>query len=70
MPAGPYPDRVRHGATDRGYGDYGSYRRRPYSYEEEYDRSYMGRHFDDPYPYDDVALGIKRPHYMMVSWKF
>ncbi|KAL8472394.1 hypothetical protein ACS0TY_028930 [Phlomoides rotata] len=65
FPTGPYPDRVRHAATDRGYGDYGSYRRYPYSYEEEYDRSYMGRHFDDPYPYDDVTHGIKRPHYMM-----
>ncbi|KAL8506359.1 hypothetical protein ACS0TY_017295 [Phlomoides rotata] len=56
--------RIGH-TCDRGYGDYGSYRRYPYSYEEEYDRSYMGRHFGDTYPYDDVTHGIKRPHYMM-----
>ncbi|KAI3451468.1 hypothetical protein Pfo_008133 [Paulownia fortunei] len=64
LPARPYADRVRHGATDRGYGNYDSYRRYPYSSEEGYDRSFMGRHFDDPYPYDDVAHGIKRPYYM------
>ncbi|KAK6150705.1 hypothetical protein DH2020_015637 [Rehmannia glutinosa] len=63
-PTRPYPDRVRHGATDRSYVNYDSYRRYPYSFEEGYDRSFMGRHFDDPYPYDDVAHGIKRPYYM------
>ncbi|XP_020554681.1 nucleolin isoform X2 [Sesamum indicum] len=64
-PVRPYPDRVRHGASDRGYGDYDSYRRYPYSFEEGYDRSFMRRHFDEPYPYDDAAHGIKRPYYMM-----
>ncbi|KAH6784554.1 RNA-binding family protein [Perilla frutescens var. hirtella] len=64
-PARPYPGRVRLGANSTGYGDYDSHRQYPYSFEEGYDRSFTGSHFDDPYPYDDVDHRIKRPYYMM-----
>lgn len=65
LPARPYPNRVRHGSNGTGYGDYVSHRRYPYSFEEGYDRSFMGRHFDEPYRYDDVDHQIKRPYYML-----
>ncbi|XP_073123288.1 uncharacterized protein [Henckelia pumila] len=63
--ARPYPSRSRH--ADRGYDRYESYHGPTYSFEEGYARPFMGRHFDDSYPYDDVAHGIKRPYYMTDS---
>ncbi|KAL2552682.1 nucleolin-like [Forsythia ovata] len=64
VPARPYLDRIRQGATDRGRGEYDSFRRHPYSFEEGHNRPFTGRHFDDPYLYDDASHGIKRSYYM------
>ncbi|XP_012065538.1 nucleolin [Jatropha curcas] len=50
-------------ASERGHGDHASSRRPPFS-PEAFDRPYVGRHFDDPYFYDDGAHGMKRPFYM------
>lgn len=36
-------------------------RRLPYSPEEQYNRHFEGRQFDDPYFYDSGAHGLKRP---------
>lgn len=69
MPARSYLDRMRHHSTDRGHGEYDSFRRHPYSFEDGYNRSFTGRHFDDPYLYDDASRGIKRSYYMTVSCK-
>ncbi|KAK9285136.1 hypothetical protein L1049_024321 [Liquidambar formosana] len=57
-------ERPRHGAADRGRGKYISSSRQPFSPEGRFDRPFMGRHFDDPYLYDEGAHGIKRPFYM------
>ncbi|XP_022841662.1 nucleolin-like [Olea europaea var. sylvestris] len=64
VPARSYLDRMRHHSTDRGHGEYDSFRRHPYSFEDGYNRSFTGRHFDDPYLYDDASRGIKRSYYM------
>ncbi|GAA0144072.1 RNA metabolism protein [Lithospermum erythrorhizon] len=64
-PERPYVDRSRHGPMDRTQLDHNAYRRQPFPYDEGYNRSYMGRHYDEPYYYDDSARGGKRPYYMM-----
>lgn len=62
-PSRPNHDRTWHGAPDRGRGMHAPSRRQPYSPEGRLDRPF-GRHFDDPYLYDDNAHGMKRPFYM------
>ncbi|KAF3973334.1 hypothetical protein CMV_003240 [Castanea mollissima] len=56
-------DRPWHGAPDRGRGMHVPSRRQPYSPEGRLDRPF-GRHYDDPYLYDDHSHGMKRPFYM------
>ncbi|XP_021604910.1 nucleolin isoform X2 [Manihot esculenta] len=51
-------------ASERAHGDQASSRRQPFSPEQAFDRPYVGRHFDDPYFYDDSAHGMKRPFFM------
>lgn len=62
-------DRPWHGAPDRGRGMYVPSRRQPYSPEGRLDRPF-GRHYDDPYLYDDNSHGMKRPFYMTASFSF
>ncbi|GAB4847514.1 hypothetical protein Ancab_026573 [Ancistrocladus abbreviatus] len=63
--ARPYFSGSRHGALDRGFGRHVPSHREPYPPEEEvYAGPSTGRHFDDPYLYDDRAHGMKRPFYM------
>ncbi|KAI4327708.1 hypothetical protein L6164_020136 [Bauhinia variegata] len=62
-PPGPYYDRAWYGAPERGPAE-PILSRRPYSPEGQYGRPSMGRHFDDPYLYEDNAHGVKRPFYM------
>ncbi|CAK9157042.1 unnamed protein product [Ilex paraguariensis] len=64
LPARTNLDRHRHVATDRGHGDPVSFRRQPFRPEEGFNRPYGGRHFDEPYFYDDAAHGMKRPYFM------
>ncbi|KAJ4827462.1 hypothetical protein Tsubulata_006803 [Turnera subulata] len=67
MAAGPSRhnnNRPWHDAPERGHGDHISSRRQPFPPEEVYDRPFVGRHFDDPYFYDDAPHGMKRPFYM------
>ncbi|XP_044469139.1 nucleolin-like [Mangifera indica] len=64
--AGPSrPNSSRHwlDVPDRGHGDHFSYRRQPFSPDEDFDRRYIERHVIDPYNYDDCAHGVKRPFY-------
>lgn len=42
--------------------------RRPYSPGGQFDRPFMGRHFDDPYLHDDNVHGVKRPFYLTVRF--
>ncbi|KAL7242541.1 hypothetical protein ACSBR1_015008 [Camellia fascicularis] len=60
----PNLDRVRHDAPDRGHGRHIPPRRQPFPPEEGFNRPFVGRHFDDPYFYDDSAHGMKRPFFM------
>ncbi|THG11215.1 hypothetical protein TEA_030198 [Camellia sinensis var. sinensis] len=62
--ARPNLDRVRHDAPDRGRGRHIPPRRQPFPPEEGFNRPFIGRHFDDPYFYDDSAHGMKRPFFM------
>ncbi|KAI7981293.1 hypothetical protein LOK49_Contig53G00002 [Camellia lanceoleosa] len=62
--ARPNLDRVRHDAPDRGRGRHIPPRRQPFPPEEGFNRPFVGRHFDDPYFYDDSAHGMKRPFFM------
>ncbi|CAK7334329.1 unnamed protein product [Dovyalis caffra] len=67
MAAGPSRSNINrawHDAPERGHRDHVSSRRQPFSPEESFDRRYVGRHFDDPYLYDDGSHGMKRPFYM------
>ncbi|KAK3413829.1 hypothetical protein EUGRSUZ_I02363 [Eucalyptus grandis] len=57
----PPIDRSWHGYPDRGPGMHLPSRRLPYSPEEQYNRHFEGRQFDDPYFYDSGAHGLKRP---------
>lgn len=71
--AGPSrPNSSRHwlDVPDRGHGDHFSYRRQPFSPDEDFDRRYIERHVIDPYNYDDCAHGVKRPFYAVVSFFF
>ncbi|CAL5345983.1 unnamed protein product [Camellia sinensis] len=52
--ARPNLDRVRHDAPDRGRGRHIPPRRQPFPPEEGFNRPFVGRHFDDPYFYDDI----------------
>ncbi|KAJ7944187.1 Heterogeneous nuclear ribonucleoprotein like [Quillaja saponaria] len=63
-PSRPYFDRPSYGALDRSPADH-ILPRRPYFSEEQFDRPFLGRHFDDPYLYDDHLPGVKRPFYIM-----
>ncbi|KAJ7953100.1 Heterogeneous nuclear ribonucleoprotein like [Quillaja saponaria] len=62
-PSRPYFDRPWYAAPDRAPVDH-ILARRPYSPEGQFDRSFLGRHFDDPYLYGDNVPGVKRPYYM------
>ncbi|KAG6775721.1 hypothetical protein POTOM_019211 [Populus tomentosa] len=67
MTAGPSRsnmNRAWHDIPERGHRDHVSSRRQPFSPEETFDRRFVGRHFDDPYFYDDGPHGMKRPFYM------
>ena len=73
MPAGPSRsnmNRAWHDIPERGHRDHVSSRRQPFSPEETFDRRFVGRHFDDPYFYDDRPHGMKRPFYMTVRISF
>nr|GMC59845.1 nucleolin-like isoform X2 [Ipomoea batatas] len=58
--ARPYFDRPQYG--DRSHMDDGL-RRQPYLADEAFDRPFMGRHYEDPYFYDQTAHGMKRPFF-------
>lgn len=64
-PERPYLDRPRHSPIDRARLDHDAYRRQPFPYDEGYNRPYMGRHYDEPYYYENPARGGKRPYHMM-----
>lgn len=70
-PSRPYLDRAWYGNPDshRGPGE-PIPPRMPFSPEGQLDRPFMGRHFDDPYLYDDNVHGVKRPFYMTVRFSF
>lgn len=54
----------RHGVVDRGFARPMPPRREPFPLEDGgYSRPFIGRHYDDPYVYDD-SHGFKRPFYM------
>nr|GMC66149.1 nucleolin-like isoform X2 [Ipomoea batatas] len=58
--ARPYFDRPQYG--DRSHMDDGL-RRQPYFADEAFDRPFLGRHYEDPYFYDQTAHGMKRPFF-------
>ncbi|KAF7828946.1 nucleolin-like isoform X1 [Senna tora] len=62
-PSRPYLDRAWYGTPKRGPAE-AIPPRMPFSPEGQFDRPLMGRHFDDPYLYDDNRHGVKRPFYM------
>ncbi|KAH1151259.1 hypothetical protein GYH30_044976 [Glycine max] len=62
-PSRPYHDRAWYGIPDGGPSE-PIPPRRPYSPGGQFDMPFMGRHFDDPYLYDDNMQGMKRPFYM------
>ncbi|KAG5050862.1 hypothetical protein JHK87_003060 [Glycine soja] len=62
-PSRPYHDRAWYGIPDGGPIE-PIPPRRPYSPGGQFDMPSMGRHFDDPYLYDDNMHGMKRPFYM------
>ncbi|PNT26475.1 hypothetical protein POPTR_007G014100v4 [Populus trichocarpa] len=67
MAAGPSRSNINrawHETPERGHRGYVSSRRQPFSPEESFDRRFNGRHFDDPYFYDDGSHGMKRSFYM------
>lgn len=64
-PSGPYVDRPWFGAPERGPGE-PMPPRMPFSPEGQFDRPFMGRHFDDPYRFDENVHGVKRPFHMTV----
>ncbi|KAJ6305054.1 hypothetical protein OIU78_020574 [Salix suchowensis] len=67
MAAGPSRsnmNRAWHDIPERGHRDHVSSRRQPFSPEETFDRRFVGRHFEEPYFYDDGPHGMKRPFYM------
>jgi hypothetical protein len=73
MTAGPSRsnmNRAWHDIPERGHRDHVSSRRQPFSPEESFDRRFNGRHFDDPYFYDDGSHGMKRSFYMTVRISF
>ncbi|KAL3525296.1 hypothetical protein ACH5RR_013668 [Cinchona calisaya] len=59
-PHRPDLDRSRHG----GQGDHDPLTRGPFPPEEGFNQPYFGRHYDDPYFYDDPTHGMKRPYFM------
>ncbi|KAK7376051.1 hypothetical protein VNO78_34901 [Psophocarpus tetragonolobus] len=62
-PSRPYHGRPWYGIPDGGPSE-PIPPRRPYSPGGQFDMPFMGRHFDDPYLYDDNMHGMKRPFYM------
>ena len=73
MAAGPSRsnmNRAWHDIPERGHRDHVSSRRQPFSPEETFDRCFVGRHFEEPYFYDDGPHGMKRPFYMTVRFSF
>ncbi|KAG5219195.1 nucleolin [Salix suchowensis] len=67
MAAGPSRsnmNRAWHDIPERGHRDHVSSRRQPFYPEETFDRRFVGRHFEEPYFYDDGPHGMKRPFYM------
>lgn len=68
-PSRPYHDRAWYGIPDGGPIE-PIPPRRPYSPGGQFDMPFMGRHFDDPYLYDDNMQGMKRPFYMTVRFYF
>lgn len=68
-PSRPYHDRAWYGIPDGGPIE-PIPPRRPYSPGGQFDMPSMGRHFDDPYLYDDNMHGMKRPFYMTVRFFF
>ncbi|PSS00493.1 Heterogeneous nuclear ribonucleoprotein like [Actinidia chinensis var. chinensis] len=64
VPTRPNLDRIRHDAPDIGRGRHIRTSRQPFPHEEGFNRPFIGRHFDDPYFYDDHPHGIKRPLFM------
>ncbi|KAJ1422585.1 RNA-binding domain superfamily [Sesbania bispinosa] len=65
-PSRPYHDRAWYGIPD-GAPSEPIPPRRPYSPGGQFDAPLMGRHFEDPYLYDDNMHGTKRPFYMTIS---
>ncbi|GAV74359.1 RRM_1 domain-containing protein/RRM_6 domain-containing protein, partial [Cephalotus follicularis] len=63
-PSRPNFSRFWHDLPNRGRGEHVSSRRQPFSPEEAYERPFVGRHFADPYYYEDGPHGMKRPFYM------
>ncbi|KAJ6413215.1 hypothetical protein OIU84_006085 [Salix udensis] len=57
-------NRAWHDIPERGHKDHVSSRRQPFSPEEIFDRCFVGRHFEEPYFYDDGPHGMKRPFHM------
>ncbi|KAK7360169.1 hypothetical protein VNO77_02150 [Canavalia gladiata] len=62
-PSRPYHDRAWYGIPDGGPSE-PIPPRGPYSPGGQFDMPFRGRHFDDPYLYDDNMHGMKRPFYM------
>lgn len=68
VPARPNLERGRHNPPDRFHGMPMPNRRQPFPHGEGFSRTFGGRHFDDPYYYDGLPHGTKRPFFMAVSW--
>lgn len=68
-PSRPYQYRAWYGMPDGGSSEPVP-PRRTYSPGGQFDMPFMGRHFDDPYLYDDNIHGMKRPFYMTVRFLF
>lgn len=62
MPARFDRDRPRHDAIARGHERHMHFRSQPFA-PEEFNRPFLGRHYDDPYLYNGRAHGIKRPFF-------
>ncbi|KAK7346369.1 hypothetical protein VNO80_20887 [Phaseolus coccineus] len=62
-PSRPYHDRAWYSMPDGGPSE-PIPPRRTYSPGGQFDMPFVGRHFDDPYLYDDNMHGMKRPFYM------
>ncbi|KAF5735967.1 putative RNA binding protein [Tripterygium wilfordii] len=63
-PSRSYYERPWHAASDIEPEEQIPFRRNPFPPGQAFNRPFTGRHFDDPYFYNDGSPGMKRPFYL------